>query len=400
MVEDDKSSQAPGDGNKTPLGLTLILIGILFVAGAIVGGGIKGQGFELPAIASSAQRWELGVFGGSLFLAGCLVTGWPHYAPWLLQRWERSQKRRRARWAASQPLLEVPGAAKPLVGRDDELVEVHQRLNEARRVSLTGLGGVGKTRLAQEYASKHRGDYPGGVFWLRGDTPIGLLADFAALAARLELPEASERDKELIVAAVQRWLRGESNSSRLLVVDNLEEEVLETLNRLVDHLPGPVLVTSRFPRWGTAIEIRVLSLQLAVDFLMRRTGQADTSAAEATAEELGGLPLALEQAAAYMIETGESLAGYRARLAKNQAGLLDWLPAVPAEAAQIRAVARTWTASFARVEGASAAAADLLRLCAFLAPDEIPVNLLVDGTSPIEGPLGTAAAADGGLNAP
>jgi tetratricopeptide (TPR) repeat protein len=399
MAEVDNSKQTPEGGNKTSLGLTIILFGILFVAGAIVGGGIKGQGFELPSIVSSPQRWGLGLFGGALLLAGSMVAGWPQYSPSLKRRWKQSQSRRRARWAARQPLLEVPMAAKPLIGRDEELVKLHQRLNEGQRVSLTGLGGVGKTRLAQAYASKRREDYPNGVFWLRGDTPSGLVGDFAALAARHVLPEANERDKGLVVAAVQRWLRAEPNQHWLLVVDNLEEEAFETLNDLVDNQPGAVLVTSRFPRWGSAVELGVLSLPQSVDFLAQRTGQADTVAAEATAEELGRLPLALEQAAAYMIETGESLAGYRKRLAKNPAHLLDWLPALPAEAAQIRAVARTWTASFDRVQEASAAAADLLRLCAFLGPDEIPVDLLVDGTSAIQGPLGIAIAADGGLNA-
>src|SRR5207253_4269285 len=121
----------------TPFGLTLILVGVLFVAGAIVGGGVKGEGFELPTIASSAQRWALGALGGSLLLAGGLVAGWAHYSPWLQRRWEQSQRRQRARLAAGQPLLEVPRAARPIIGRENELVEVHQHLNESRRVSVT-----------------------------------------------------------------------------------------------------------------------------------------------------------------------------------------------------------------------------------------------------------------------
>src|SRR5207253_8995056 len=100
------------------------------------------------------------------------------------------------------------------------------------------------------------------------------------------------------------WLRTEPNEHWLLVVDNLEDAAIETLNRLVEHLPGAVLVTSRFPRWGTAAELGVLSLPLAADFLLRRTRHADSLGAESPAAELGRLPLALEQAAAYMIETG------------------------------------------------------------------------------------------------
>ena len=92
---------------------------------------------------------------------------------------------------------------------------------------------------------------------------------------------------------------------------------------------------------------------------------------------MDGLPLALVQAGAYVVETGCSLSDYldlykthhKELLARHSRLMLDYP----------ETVATTWSLSFQQIEQQSSIAADLLRLCAFLAPDAIPEELLLRG---------------------
>ena len=107
----------------------------------------------------------------------------------------------------------VPRHSNPyFVGREPTLAEAHRRLIAAdvtrRRVVLTGLGGVGKSQLAAEYAYRHRADYDL-VWWVRGTQPTSLSSDYAALAAQPPLADLKlgrRARQELVVAAVRGWL--------------------------------------------------------------------------------------------------------------------------------------------------------------------------------------------------
>ncbi|MCL6450068.1 MAG: tetratricopeptide repeat protein [Acetobacteraceae bacterium] len=294
---------------------------------------------------------------------------------------------------ALPPIWNVPHRRNPhFTGREGLLKDLQEALASGKPAALTqviaGLGGVGKTQLAVEYAYRHASDYRL-VWWVRAEEPATLASDYAALAGELGLPQKELGDQGLVVGAVRRWL--EQDGEWLLVFDNAPDP-----RALGDYLPrgvtGHVLVTSRNPNWSAAacvLQVKVMSRPEAVEFLCRRTGQADEAAAGELAEELGGLPLALEQAAAYVEATGRRLKEYLG-LFRTRHGEL-WARAGP-PSGYPATVATTWTLSFQLAEAESPAGADLLRLCAFLGPDDIPRELLSQGAAGLPEPLSMALA--------
>ncbi|MDG4577236.1 MAG: FxSxx-COOH system tetratricopeptide repeat protein [Defluviicoccus sp.] len=257
--------------------------------------------------------------------------------------------------------------------------------------SISGLGGIGKSQLAIEYAYRYRGDYDL-AWWLRAEEPGSLAADYAALARALDLPAKDAAEQAVVLAAVRAWL--EAHRRWLLIFDNAEAPA-----PLKDLLPrgetGHVIITTRNPNFGGFAKVLPLDLwprAESIAFLGQRTGDGGRDA-DALAEALGDLPLALEQAAAYCQATGESVAGYLAMLT---AGHGAELLAEPREAE--RTVAAVWAASFARVEQESPAGAALLKLISFLAPDAIPLDLISGGAKHLAEPLAAAAAGPVRLN--
>jgi tetratricopeptide (TPR) repeat protein/transcriptional regulator with XRE-family HTH domain len=262
------------------------------------------------------------------------------------------------------------------VGREAELAELHRLLRDHSWVAVHGLGGVGKTQLAVQYLHQRRADYPDGVFWLRAEQEAELVGDLGSLAWRLGLPEREAAQQERQVDAVLRWLR--EYPRWLLVLDNVESTSLDAVGRwLPPGLPGHVLLTSRTPMWPARVGLEPLPLAVARRFLMDRTGQADAGSAAEVARALGCLPLALEQAAAYLEVTGRDLASYAALLRTRLPELMR--EGRPEHYPQ--PVAGTWELSFERVEDEAPVAVALLRLCAFLAPDDIPLSVLRQGAA-------------------
>jgi tetratricopeptide (TPR) repeat protein/DNA-binding XRE family transcriptional regulator len=302
----------------------------------------------------------------------------------------------------------IPVVRSPFfVGREALLALLHERLSTARTAALTqpqalyGLGGIGKTQAAAEYAFRYSEDYAN-VFWMRAATRETLVADFVTLAGLLDLPEKEEPDQPRIVAAVKRWLA--AHEGWLLILDNADD-----LRQAQEFLPGShkgyVLFTTRAQAAGAlaaSVEVEQLSPQEGVLLLLRWTklldmessldqAQAvDRAAAELIVREMGGLPLAIVQAGAYVEETGCSLADYLRLYATHRADLLArhsrFLLDYP------DTVATTWSLSFQQIEQQSPAAADLLRLCSFLAPDAIPEELLGRGAAELGAVLGAAAS--------
>ena len=150
---------------------------------------------------------------------------------------------------------------------------------------------------------------------------------------------------------------------------------------------GRVLITSRNPSWPFAapLDVPTLSRPAAVSFLLERTGQHDAAAADALAEELGDLPLALEQAAAYMVETGSALADYLELFRTRRSEL--WSEEKP-PAGYPATVGTTWTMAVDRLRTEEPRAVDLLHLCAFLAPEAIPRRLLTEHHAALPPELG------------
>jgi tetratricopeptide (TPR) repeat protein len=288
---------------------------------------------------------------------------------------------------ALPPVWNVPHGENPhFVGRDRLLDRIHETLSAGQVAAIHGLGGVGKTQLAAQYAHRRKGDYQI-VWWIKAEEPATLASDYAALATALDLPEKEAREQPLIVAAVRRWL--EQHPGWLLIFDNARDAE-EVRPYLPQGRAGHSLITSRDPNWrgvASPLEVRTLQREDATRFLLERTGQSHEAAARELADELGNLPLALEQACAYMEETGETFTCYTELF---RARRLELQQEERPPAGYPDTVATTWLLSFQQAERQAPAAAELLRLCAFLAPDEIPLSMLREGADDLPEALAAA----------
>jgi tetratricopeptide (TPR) repeat protein len=257
--------------------------------------------------------------------------------------------------------------------------------------AISGLGGVGKTQTALEYAYRYGSEYKA-VFWAKASSHKSLISDFVALAQPLNLLEKEEADQDHVVAAVKRWLQ--ANSQWLLILDNADD-----LEMVYDFLPalgdGRTLLTTRSQATGPnikGIELVKMEAQAGVLLLLRRAkiiaedaslDQAPDEArreAEAICALVDGLPLALDQAAAYVEENRCSLGAYRELFQTRRAQLLKRRGTF-SKRDYPDTVATTWSLSFERVEVADPVAANLLRLCAFLHADFIPEEMILAGAS-------------------
>ncbi len=272
------------------------------------------------------------------------------------------------------PVWNIPFNRNPnFTGRVDLLDGLRAALTSGKPAALTqaihGLGGVGKTQTAVEYAYRFATDYEA-VWWIRAEEGTTLAADYTALAVELRLPEKDASEQSVIVKAVRRWL-GE-NAGWLLVFDNAQG-VTDVRNYLPQGSTGHVIVTSRNPNWKgvvSTLPVELMDRNESVNFLLRRTKSTDDQSASILAEALGDLPLALEQAGAYIEETACLISDYLTLFQTNSQELLGR----DARTDYNDTVATTWKVSFEQVKKTSPEAEDLLSLCAFLAPDEIPLD--------------------------
>ncbi len=283
------------------------------------------------------------------------------------------------------------------IGREDLLSRLRIQLQSGQPTALSqsplaisGLGGIGKTQIAVEYAYQFGQEYQA-VLWAYAQSNETLLSSYVALAALLNLQEQDEQEQMIIVQVVKQWLQ--THTRWLLILDNADDLAVAR-QFLPPILGGHVLLTTRAQAMGRIarrLEVETLSLEQSALFLLRRAGllsaeallvqatEQDRALARTLCEELEGLPLALDQAGAYIEETGCSLADYqqlwrqrRTTLLAERRGLINDHP---------HPVATTWNLSFERVKQANPAAADLLRVCALLAPDAIPEELFIKGAS-------------------
>lgn len=278
-------------------------------------------------------------------------------------------------------------------GREEILTRLHDMLGQekavkqAQSLALSGLGGMGKTQIALEYAYQYAQEYAA-IFWIASETSESILSSCTAIAHILNLTELHDSDQQKLIDAVSRWLT--THRDWLLIMDNVEEIALMK-NFLPAARNGSLVLTTRMQALGglaPVLGLERMTTEEGISLLLRWTHQStslehldrvseqEKEQARNIVEMLDGLPLALDQAGAYIDETQCSLEEY---LQLYQTYPLPLLNERDAHTNHPISVARTFALTFERLQPHNPVAVDLLYMCAFLAPDAIPERLLLEG---------------------
>ncbi len=297
--------------------------------------------------------------------------------------------------------LHFTGRGEFLMQLDKYFTQEEQPLSTStRRVGLTqplaikGLGGIGKTQIAVEYAhrSREQGHYTH-TLWVNAASKETIITSFVAIAGLLlGFAANKETDHQKLIEAVKRWLE-KCEHPWLLIFDNAFEND-DDPSMIEPYLPrssnGSILLTTRAQAVGslaTPIEVDIMGIIEGAALLLHRArgGLIDRASDDEINEAsnivvaLDHFPLALDQAGAYLEETGCSFTDY---LDLYQAQRQKVLARRGKQATNYpESVATTWSLSFQKVQQNSSAAAELLQLCSFLAPDRIPEDLIEDGAT-------------------
>jgi TIR domain/Tetratricopeptide repeat/NB-ARC domain len=278
-----------------------------------------------------------------------------------------------------RPFVGVPPRIANFTGREAVLDRIDQLLNGSGqapnnpkaligRVAIHGLGGIGKTTIAIEYAHRFR-DLYAGVHWCSAETRAGLVEALAALGRQFGAQEDAKSDPERTAAATLSRL-SEQRATWLLIYDNVHAP--DDIAELLPQAGARVLITSRFSdwaNWADEIVLDVFSPADAEQFLLKRADRRAEAGTKQLAQTLGYLPLALDHAAAYCRRAQIGFADYAAKAA-------SLISSAPRAARNLRSVAATFTMAIEAVIDECPTAEKLIAFLAYCAPQPIPLPLI------------------------
>ncbi len=295
----------------------------------------------------------------------------------LLRRWKHQHERWVERSLLTAPETPVVWRMRKLPnyllsGRSNELKSLGSRLEREPVQILHGLPGVGKSQLVAHYAADYSDGYST-ICWVRAEDATTLGDDLRVLAEDLQLPSAASGDPELVYGELRSWLA--SHDNWLLIFDGTDS--IDQIRCLLPSEPsGHVIVTTQDSRrrgWGQRKKVPPLSFTAAAGYLLSRTESSEQTVARELARELGSLPLALEQCAAYILDTERSLAWYLKSFRRAAGRMLEVGP-VPDD--YHATVSVTVALALKRAQSLDSGAEKLLRVLAFCSPEPLPRQVL------------------------
>ena len=273
-------------------------------------------------------------------------------------------------------VFNVPARNIRFTGREGDLQQLRKMLRSggsavvisgAQPVALHGMGGIGKTQVAMEYAHRFRSAYDI-VWWINSDPVTFIDSALIDLGQQLGLPMVSSTPENLRTV-LNALNKGEPYARWLVIFDNAED------TRVGQFLPsgrGHVIITSRGAAWGEraqTMQVDVFQRPESIAHLIKRVPSIRRDEADRVAEVLGDLPIAIAAAGAWIADTGTAADEYLQEIERQGPR------AIQAEGAPDRPVEATWDLSLQRLNERSPAAYRLLQLCSVLAP-EIALELV------------------------
>ncbi|KAA0935953.1 tetratricopeptide repeat protein [Streptomyces apricus] len=268
----------------------------------------------------------------------------------------------------------VPQRNRNFTGRETLLDRLQERLlggvTAVLPEALHGMGGVGKSQIAVEYVYRHSRSYRL-VWWVPSDQESQIIQSLVELGEQMGLQAGP--DMSAVPAVLDALRQGEPYSNWLLVFDNAEDP--RTVRKYFPNDgPGSIVVTSRNSQWSTdfgSLEVDVFAREESVALLRRRSPNLPDDAVDHLAAALGDLPLAVEQAAAWLAETGMPVQQYLEAYEGNFTELMQSEPPNDYN----RSVAAAWNVSLGRLRETRLDALQLLQVCSFFAPEPIDWDL-------------------------